>query len=163
MFFQVEVPCEKLVGYQIAEHVEFKKEGGLTKLIKSPWQKRYCVVHNGIMYMYESPKGWWNLWPHKFCLPPVAPHKRGRFDDDVTGLFHPDRPTEKVKDRRQKSCRDANVSFYGAQTFSKRGANIYPVGYAIDTLLSDEGLWAVTLKSNPSGEENCDQTVGNEG
>lgn len=52
----VEVPCDKLHDYTIAEYMDLKKEGGLAKLIKSAWQKRYCVVHRGIMYMYESPK-----------------------------------------------------------------------------------------------------------
>lgn len=49
-----EIEGEKLVNPTKADYLEVKKDK--SGFLKSAWQKRWCVLHKGIFYMYDGPK-----------------------------------------------------------------------------------------------------------
>lgn len=64
------IECEKLTHPVISDYLELKKS---KTLLSSPWQKRWCVVHSGILYIYESAKDKqqkeaFDLKPYRFIV-----------------------------------------------------------------------------------------------
>ncbi|XP_039273410.2 uncharacterized protein LOC120347478 isoform X2 [Styela clava] len=48
------IACEKISNPKVSELLELKKDGALKNILKSAWQKRWCVLKGNIFYLYES-------------------------------------------------------------------------------------------------------------
>jgi len=55
LLISANVACESLTDASMADFLELKTSSG--NILKSGWQRRWCVIWHNFMYIYESSQG----------------------------------------------------------------------------------------------------------